>query len=169
MFGFVIGLLSLFLLVRVIRWGRYGYWGHGYHGRWGGHGWGHRWGGGWRRARWFAMRRLFERLETSPEQEKIFRAAAEDLRETLHKVRGEVQPARKEVAEALRAEKFDPQAFGKAFDRLDGALEVVRGAVSAQAGKIHEILDDEQREALADLIESAGGWRHGYGYGHGSV
>lgn len=169
MLGIALGVFGLFVLWRIYRWRRWAWahaYGYGYSHPFGGYGpWGmhhHRgWGFGWRRARWFAMRRLFEKLETSPEQEKVFRAAADELKETLREAKHDVEPARRELAAVLRAENFDPEAFGKAFDRLDEALVKVRAAASAQAGKVHAVLDDEQREALADLIERGGRWRRG--------
>lgn len=146
-------------------------WGWG--SRWGGHdeGWGgsDRWGGGHGGrgfGRWFMLRALFERLDASPAQEKVIAAAVEELRESARKARDEVASTRRDVARAVRGPSFDETIVGEVFARHDAALEALRKSAVGAVGKVHEALDERQRERLADLIESGPGYgfgRRGYG------
>src|SRR5579884_3245710 len=104
MFGFLFGTACLVGLVKTLRGGHchrgYGHgcgagggcgpqggcgargWG-GHHGHWGGHWGGGHWGGGHfggGPAR-FMLRGLFQRLETTPGQEKVILAAVDQVRE----------------------------------------------------------------------------------------
>lgn len=135
MFGFLIGALSLFGLVRVVSHG--GCHAHGPFRR------GHRW----------MFRRLYEHLDTSPGQEKVFEAAAEDLRGRAGQMRDELEQLRREVGRTLRAEGFDPAAVRESFARQRAHLDTLEEAVLGHLGKLHEALDPEQRERLARLVE----------------
>jgi hypothetical protein len=163
MFGFVVGALSLFGLLKVVRAGR---WHHG-----GGHG---RWNRGGRRGfrgRWM-FRWLFERLETTPGQEKVILESVEQVRDAVLKARSEVRSFGPDVAKALRGEKLDHEQLKQAFLRQDAELDEIRRALLVSLEKIHEALDESQRKELAELIERAPlfggeGWsRGGYGHGH---
>ncbi|WP_224364679.1 periplasmic heavy metal sensor [Hyalangium versicolor] len=149
MFGFVFGtacLAGLIFTVRRARW-------HRYHGRGGG-----RWS--WRgRMRW-----LFERLDTSPGQEKVFVKAADELTESFEKMRDEFRTTRAAIAQALRAEQLDTVALSQLHEKHDALLANMRETLRTSLAQIHESLDPRQRRELADIIEH--GW--GYGYrGHG--
>jgi hypothetical protein len=151
MFGFIFGTACLAGLIFTLRRGRH--WHH--HGRRGG-----RWG--WRgRLRW-----LFERLETSPGQEKVIVKAAEDIFEAIDKLRDEVGPSRAAVGRALRGEQFEGAALRELFTRHDAAMDTLRRTLQGSLAQVHEALDPRQRRELADLIEHGFGygWRHG-GYG----
>jgi hypothetical protein len=92
MFGFFFGTACLAGLIFALRRHR---WHHHHHGR------GGRWS--WRgRMRW-----LFERLDTSPGQEKVFVKAADELTEAFEKMRDELRNTRAAIAQALRGEQFD--------------------------------------------------------------
>ncbi len=154
MFGFIFGTACLAGLIYTLK--RGGHWRH--HGR------GGRWG--WRgRLRW-----LFERLETSPGQEKVIVKAAEDVFEAFDKMRDEVGPSRAAVGRALRGEQFEGAALRELFTRHDAAMDNLRRTLQGSLAQVHEALDPRQRRELADLIEHGFGygWRHGpYGGGHG--
>ncbi len=153
MFGFLIGTACLIGLVKVIRHGR----GWGYGGCGGGPGFvrGGRWGRGGFGPRWM-LRRLFERLETTPGQEKVIVEAIDDVRETASKFRDEAKKARADVASALRGEAFDQTRMKDVFTRHDTLLEEVRRSVLVGFSKIHEALDERQRRELASILESFG-------------
>lgn len=145
MFGFIFGTACLAGLFYTLR---------------GGHGWRHhpgrggRWG--WRgRMRW-----VFERLDTSPGQEKVFVKAADDVTEAFEKLRDELGATRAAIARALRAEHFDAAGMRELNERHDALLENLRQTARASLSQLHEALDARQRRELADLIE------HGLGYGH---
>ena len=141
MFGFFVGAMSLFGLIAVLR-------GHGRFGH-------HRGRGGFRGFGPRAMlRRVFERLDTTPGQEKVFFEAFGDLRDRAKAARTELVGARSEVAQALRQESFDEVLLGNVLTRLDDAVDSMRKAALDAFGKVHGALDERQRNILADLVES---------------
>jgi Spy/CpxP family protein refolding chaperone len=175
MFGFLVGTACLIGLFSVVRHGRrFGHCGHvgyggGYEGfrrGWGRHGQ-HDWG--WRgdSGRPFFLRSIFERLDTTPGQEKAILAALDELKETARAAKGEMRGARSELAQAMRTESFDEVALGGATARVEGVVDTARKAGIAAFAKIHQALDDRQRQKLADIIESGPGFgRWGGGSDH---
>jgi Spy/CpxP family protein refolding chaperone len=150
MFGFIFGTACLAGLIYTLRGGRH--WHHH-----------HRGGGRWGRAR---LRWLFERLETSPGQEKVIVKTVEEVTEAFAKVRDEVGPSRAALGRALRGEQFDGAAVREMFTRHDVAFDNLRRTVQGGLAQVHEALDPRQRRELADLIEHGFGygWRGGYGH-----
>jgi hypothetical protein len=150
MFGFFFGTACLAGLIFTLRGGRH--WHHSHH----------RGGGRWGRAR---LRWLFERLETSPGQEKVIVKTVEEVTEAFAKVRDEVGPSRSALGTALRGEHFDGDALRELFARHDVALDNLRRTVQGGLSQVHEALDPRQRRELADLIEHGigYGWRGGHG------
>jgi Spy/CpxP family protein refolding chaperone len=142
MFGFVLGTACLAGLLYTLRGGRR---------------WHHRHGpGGWRRR----MRWLFERLDTSPSQEKLFVQAADELTEAFEKLRDEYGPTRAAIARTLRGESFDTAGLRELDARHDALVEDLRRRLRTSLSRLHEALEPRQRRELADLLE------HGWGYGH---
>jgi hypothetical protein len=157
--------------------GRWAHCGPGWHGGHGGfrghgHGWGgHGWGGGygpdgddgeegegprWMSGRWkreLVVRRLSAELDASPAQEKVIRAAADELHEAASKLRGEGKRTRSDVAAAFRKGSFDEVLLGELYARHDRSLEDLRKAFVGMGARIHEALDEGQRDRLASLIE----------------
>ena len=179
MLGFLVGTVCLIALVKVARRGRsWGYgppWmahggggcAHGDHdcGPWGGSPWGGRSRGrrrgGWMRGglgRNFFLRAAFERLDTSPGQEKAIRAALEELRVVARSVRADVASTRADIARAMRGDLLDEDALVDVSTRVTAAGEAMRAAAVGALVKVHAALDERQREALADLIESGPGF-----------
>lgn len=167
MFGFFFGTACLIGFVVTLARARraYGYGGCGGPGRhgFGGHG-RHGWGrerDGWdedgprrgRRGSWF-LRGLFEQLDTTPAQERVVVDAVEELREAARKVRGEGRQTLDDVGKAMKSPVFDEALFGDLFSRHDVALEGLRKAFVGSAAKIHEVLDERQRERFARLVSS---------------
>ena len=164
MIGFLIGTVCLIGLVKVLR---------------GGHGWrGRRWGGYGRgfgpRA---GLRFLFERLDTSPGQEKVILGVVEDLWKTKREVGEELIHSRHDVASAMRGERFDEVALDTAFGRQDALIAKLRASVKTALTTVHEALDDRQRKVAGDMLEGqllafggggrCGGRSHGHGHwGH---
>jgi hypothetical protein len=133
--------------------------------RGGGRGWGGRWGGNPFRSGFFA-RMIADRLEATPTQEKVIRDATDELREAATKLKGEGKKTRADLAAAFRKSSFDEVLLGELYARHDRSLEDLRKAFVGMGARIHETLDEKQRERLADLIESGpGGWGHGWGRG----
>ncbi len=149
MFGFFFGTACLAGLFYTLRHG--GRWHHG--GR------GGRWS--WRGR----LRGLFERMDTSPGQEKVIVEAADELTEAFAKLRDELGASRAAIARALRGEHFDAPALRELHERHDTLLAELRKTLEGALSRVHEALDPRQRRELADLLEH--GWGHGYGYGYG--
>jgi Spy/CpxP family protein refolding chaperone len=164
MFGFLIGTACLIGLIKVVRHG--GGWGYGYGGC------GHRGARGFGGGRWgvgfgprWMLRRLFQRLETTPGQEKVIFEAIDDVRDAAGKFRDESRQARQDIGGALRGETFDQAKVREAFTRHDELIANVRKSVLAGLAKIHEALDENQRRELASVLESFG--HHGH-WGRGA-
>lgn len=169
MLGFLFGTVCLIAMVKLIRGPRWGRWGHarlGYGGcgpaacgpgggpGWGG--WGRRgWGPGPGGGRGFFLRSLFERLETTPGQERVITGALDELRAAAKQVR-DPQKGLGDLAAALRAESFDEAAAAKFSVEAEEAFATIRTAALDALRKVHEALDDRQRKLLADWIERRG-------------
>lgn len=155
MFGFLIGFLCLALLIAVLRGGRRGCGGHhrgrGWHGGHHGGGWRHR--GGPTRFLGF----VFDRLETTPGQEKEIRAAVEELFDKARDLRREGDASRNDIAKLLRTENLDETVLGELFARHDERLREMQKAFADALGKVHQTLDPEQRARLASFLESERG------------
>jgi len=180
MIGFIIGTVCLIGLVKVLRggrrfggppWARFGGgcgrggWGRHGHDGYGREGWGDRegyGGGGWGPG--VFLRGLFERLDTTPGQEKVIREALDELRASGSKLKDEVRSSRSDVARAVKSPSFDETVMGELFARHDDAIEGMRKSVVGAIGKVHAVLDDRQRERLAEMIES-GPFSRGRGRG----
>jgi hypothetical protein len=162
MFGFLIGTACLIGLFCTLKRGRRfgGHCGHrGWHGESRGDSRYDERGGFGRST---LMRWLFERLDTTPGQERVMRTAVDDFIERARAARREVEDSRRDVARAMRSESFDAEALGEAFAKHDSALGTLRNAGVEGLAKIHEALDEKQRARLAELIESGMGRRwHG--------
>lgn len=177
MLGFLIGTACLIGLIATLRRGHgcgYAYGGGcggGGYQRWGGHHHHHHghggfggyreeregrrgWRGGWGPRAWVAM--LSQRLDLTPAQEKVVRQSFEEVRDSMRKGRGELRDTRKDVARAFRAGSFDAVLMGETFSRHDNAIDEVRKAVTGALARIHEALDEGQREKLAEILEE--GW-----------
>ncbi|MDC0709375.1 periplasmic heavy metal sensor [Stigmatella sp. ncwal1] len=155
MWGFIFGTACLTGLIHTLRGG-----GHfaRHPGRW-----------GWRgRMRW-----LFQRLDTSPGQEKVFVQTVDEVSEAFGKLQGELSATRAAVARALRGEQFDAASLRELNERQDALIADMREVLRTSVARIHEALDPRQRRELADLIEHGGGMashpyrgRHGWRGGH---
>ena len=159
MWGFLVGAVCLYGLARMMRGGGWAY-AHGPGS------WGHQRWGGWRHEGWEGSRRaggrgplrwLFERIDTSPGQEKVIAEAADALRGTVQGWRDDAERMRSDVARSIRGEAFDAAALEEAFARAEARLATVRQTLRGQAARVHEALDPRQRAELADLLAS--GWR----------
>lgn len=172
MLGILFGTACLIGLFKVARMGRGYGWRH--HGCGGGMGYGHGWGGHHHggRGRWgggdgfgfgrnMFLRGLFERLDTTPGQEKVIAAALEDVWSTMRQARGEwMDPT--DLAVLLTGETFDATAAEGLSGKADASFAKVRVQVVESMRKIHEALDARQRQILADWIRARGQGRGGF-------
>ena len=156
MWGFLVGAACLVGLSRTMRGGGWAY-AHG-PGHWGR---GHRFGGwrheGWSRGARGPLRWLFERMDTSPGQERVIAEAADALRGTMSGWRDDAERMRSDVGRSIRGETFDAAALEEAFARAEARLATMRETLRGQAARVHEALDPRQRAELADML--AAGWR----------
>lgn len=117
-----------------------------------------------RRGRRFFLGSVFERLDTSPGQEKAIRNAFDDFFETTHELKREAKKSREDIATLMRSDGVDETLLGEAFSRQDDSIQEVRKEFVGLLATVHETLDDRQRDRLADMIESGPPWhwrRHG--------
>lgn len=156
MLGFLFGSACLVGLFWVLRGGRHGVsfrCGRGSHRRWHGD----------ERGPGFMLRWLFERLDTTPGQEKVIRGAADELFDKLRGTRQTLRETRSDVARAFRADDFNAEILGDVFARHDGALDDLRKTAVGSLARVHDALEPAQRARLAELLESMPG--RGWGGG----
>ena len=142
--------------------GSYGYgWHHHHH-----HGWHH---GSQRGRRGLYM--ALSHIDASPAQERAIVAEVDRLHERLHTAKVGLKDGRTDLAAALRGPVLDDAALGAVLGRVDGATVEVRSATLEALRNIHAVLDDKQREHLAELLDKgwwgARAWRGPGGSGGG--
>ena len=162
MFGFIVGTACLIGLIKVLRAGHGWGGGCGYHRRFG-HGYEHDaphrgWGGGRGLGRRWALRWLFERLQTMPGQERAIMQALDRLAESRAMVRDELKQTRSDVARAVESGLIDDATLDETFARHDRALAQLRVSIVEALKASTEALDERQRRELAALIARRGGW-----------
>ena len=124
------------------------------------HGCGRGYGGRFQRGHHF-LHAAFERLDTTPGQEKAIVAALDEFRDSVRTARGKVMASRGEVAAALREEHFQADRVREVLARHSEELTSLGDQGSQTLGKIHEALDSEQRKRLARWVESGPGFIFG--------
>ena len=152
MFGFIVGTACLIGLIKVLRAGHGWGGGCGYH-RGMGYGPGghhHRgWGAGRGFGRRWALRWLFERLETMPGQERAILQALDCLSESRAMVRDELKQTRIDVARAIESGLIEDATLEETFARHDRALAQLRVSIVEALKTSTEALDERQRRELA--------------------
>jgi hypothetical protein len=167
MIGFIIGAACAVGIAKMLRrraW--YGHYGHGGYGHaCGPAGFRGMGGPGMRSmrspARW-ALRGLFERLETTPGQERAILAALDELRENRKTVRDEAKQTRVDLAHAIEGGLIEDSTLEDAFARQDRTLAQLRVVFTEALKKVVEVLDPDQRKELARWLEG-GFFRSGWG------
>ena len=157
-----LGVLGFVALRRARRCHGGGYgWHGGWHGYHGGHpgGWHHRGGGMGRRGLYMAL----AHIDASPAQERAIIAEVGKLKDRVRDARHSVKDARGDLAAAVRGPTLDDAALGAVLGRVDGATGEARSAVLEALRNIHAVLDDKQRQQLAELLDK--GWWRGRGDG----
>lgn len=107
-----------------------------------------------RRGRGFFVRRLFRRLEATPEQERLFLDEIEALGRALRDTRRGIFGSREELARLLRADSLDAKALDEYGSRQVAVLDTARRLGSEALARIHAALDARQRLIFAELIAS---------------
>jgi Spy/CpxP family protein refolding chaperone len=129
--------------------------GCGHHG-W--HGWHHHDGGWGRHGLYWA----FSRIDASPAQERAIVGEISRLKDRLRAARTGMKEARPDLAAAIRGQSLDDAALGAVLGRVDSATTEGRAAVLDALRNIHALLDDRQRQQVADFLDN-GWYRRGGG------
>ncbi|MES1206376.1 MAG: periplasmic heavy metal sensor [Pseudomonadota bacterium] len=110
--------------------------------------------GGARLRKRFVVRAVLEHVRATPAQERVIGAAFEEFRDEMKRASGgEGRRSRQEIVDALRRPTFDGVVLGEQFARHDTLLEAARKSFVGLVAKIHDALEPEQRDRLAELIE----------------
>lgn len=115
------------------------------------------------RSRWHWILR---KLDTSPAQERVVRNAFASVKQGARTFAHEGKFARRELADLLRAADFDERRVSDWFATREEELKKLRESAVQALGEVHEVLDDQQREQLATLIERSSYWPRAW-RGHG--
>lgn len=113
------------------------------------------WNPMWRRR---GLHFLFRRIDASPAQERAIVAELDQFREVVRGARANAYAARADLAAAIRAPELDDATFATLQSRVDGAFGDVRTAALTALRNIHGLLDPNQRERVADLLDATW-WR----------
>jgi hypothetical protein len=96
---------------------------------------------------------VLSRLDASPAQERAIIGEVDKLKSRLRETRAGVKDARGDLSAALRGPVLDDAALGAVLGRVDTATSDARNAIVDALRNIHGVLDDTQREHLADLVD----------------
>jgi Spy/CpxP family protein refolding chaperone len=95
-------------------------------------------------------------IDARPEQRDALAGVMRELRDELEPMREILGRSRSAVAEALRGDDPAPAAVDATFEMHKEALDAAQRALGDAFAKVHAILDPEQRERLAKMIERSG-------------
>lgn len=153
MLGFFVGIGSLIGLAALRR--RYhggcGYGhgcGHGHHGHGGP-------GRHWRRR---PLWMIFEHLDTTPGQEKLIREELERLWDQRDSLSRAWRQAGDDLGQLLRTDTVDESTIDQILAKHEQGLTEVRQQVARSLARVHEALDERQRERLARFLGNRS-WR----------
>jgi Spy/CpxP family protein refolding chaperone len=112
----------------------------------------------------FILGAIVRHVRATATQESVMRAAFDEFRSEMKDVGGgEAKKTRQDLSAAMRKPHFDEVFMGELFARQDTAIERTRKAFVGLMARIHEVLDEEQRGRLAELMEKGPRfWRRGF-------
>ena len=105
---------------------------------------------------------LFHELEVTPSQRSSLESAFRGFKDEARGIKSALFGGRHDLAEALRGEDLDVDLLGSTLAGGDETLDRARRAVANLTAEVHKILDPEQRERLADILERRGHSRFGW-------
>jgi uncharacterized membrane protein len=97
---------------------------------------------------------MFDRLDTTPEQERAIRAELDSVYERAGDLRRAWRRSRGDLAQVMRGESFDETAMAGVLSTHDEAHGALRETLVGAIARIHNTLNPAQRERLADMLES---------------
>jgi len=99
------------------------------------------------------LRFLFEALDTTVGQEKVIKAAYNEVKEAMRHGEGEAEETRAQIANAIRRGTVDETEMGELYARQDEKLRTIRTALFGALAKVTDALDEDQRKKLADMLD----------------
>jgi uncharacterized membrane protein len=111
------------------------------------------------RGRRWIVDRLASRINATPEQSEVLRSEADEFFTHVRDLRGEMKGSRSDIARAMRDPLFDETVMGESFARHDDQILEVRKRLVGALVRVHDVLEPEQRDQLAQLIERGPGFR----------
>ncbi len=110
------------------------------------------------------LRSLFERLDTTPGQEKAIVSALDELRGNRHLIREESGQTRAELARVVAGGLVEDASLEEMFARHDRVLAQLRVSFVEALKTVAEALDERQRKELASFLAGGGFFgRSGWG------
>jgi len=109
-----------------------------------------------RRRREWMLDRLSAWLDTTPSQDRVLEEVVDDLMDVMVEERAVFTSSRSTIADALKAETWDPASLDGARSEQEESLGRVHDAAKASLGKLHAVLDEDQRAALANFLAHRG-------------
>jgi hypothetical protein len=106
-----------------------------------------------RRRREWILDRLSSRLDTTPSQDAALGDVVDALFEAFAEERGGFSRARAAVADALAGADYDGSVLDRLRAEQDASMGRLHAAVADALARAHAVLDDEQRAALAAMIQ----------------
>jgi hypothetical protein len=143
MIGFILGAVAAVGIAKVVRARRRGACGGGFGGP------------RFARRRWF-LRSLFERLETTPGQERVIVQVLDELNQNRRALREEFGRTRADLAQAVAGGLIEDTTLDDAFARHDRLAAQLRVSFIEAMKKVMEVLDEAQRKQVARLLEGRG-------------
>jgi uncharacterized membrane protein len=95
---------------------------------------------------------LFERLDTTPGQEKVIMKGLDSITDQMESGRRELRDVRRQVAQALGGDVLDEAVLSAALEKVDSLMAKTKLELTTALTEIHAALDGEQRRELAELI-----------------
>jgi Spy/CpxP family protein refolding chaperone len=102
------------------------------------------------------LRSIFERLETTPAQEKAILSVLADLRGSRSVLREEGKRTRADVGGAMSSGVVDDATLEETFARHDRLFAQLRVSLVEAMKQIAEVLDERQRKQLGAILEGSG-------------
>jgi Spy/CpxP family protein refolding chaperone len=112
---------------------------------------------------------LFDRLRTTPEQERVIEEAFTRLRSEHASVREELGQTREDVARAVENGVVDESSLEETFARHDRLLARLRVDWVNALKTVSEALDPSQRREMAGLVGRRGFFGGRWGFGRAGV